>query len=309
MQILEQKLSRIDLNLLVSLSVLLKERSVSRAAARLYLSQSAMSRTLQRLRDVFDDPLFHRTATGIIPTEKAHSIEAMLPDLLLNLENIFHQHKFIPSTCDKHFSLSIPSLMSHAFFLPLVEEVTTSAPNMQLTEFPVQASPLKSLESGFFDFAIHVEEPIDTNFTVTPLGRVFPAIYAHKNHPLAYQKSVTLEECIDYHFLDLHIQGDSDIGFTNPIDKIFFKLGHQRKIQLKSSQFSILISVLRNSNSLLVGPNSLFDLTDDDSDFVKVFEFDQNIENSIEFFLLEHKRSENSIPHQWLKQKIIENLS
>jgi len=205
MDLLEQKLSRIDLNLLVSLSVLLKEKSVSRAAERLYLSQSAMSRTLQRLRDVFDDPLFHRTATGIIPTEKAQSIEIMLPDLLQNLENIFQQQKFDPGTCDKHFSLSIPSLMSHVFFLPLVQEVTKRAPAMQLTELPVQVSPYKALESGFFDFAIHVEEPFDTNFTVTPLGKVFPAIFAHKDHPLAKHKHVTLADCIQYRFLDLHI--------------------------------------------------------------------------------------------------------
>ena len=82
MALLEQKLARVDLNLLVSLSVLLKEKNVSRAAERLYLSQSAMSRTLQRLRELFDDPLFHRTASGIIPTEKAHSIEALLLSLI-----------------------------------------------------------------------------------------------------------------------------------------------------------------------------------------------------------------------------------
>jgi hypothetical protein len=57
MKSLEQKLSRIDLNLLVSFSMLLKERNVSRAAEKLYVSQPAMSRTLQRLRELFDDPL------------------------------------------------------------------------------------------------------------------------------------------------------------------------------------------------------------------------------------------------------------
>jgi len=306
MDLLEQKLSRIDLNLLVSLSVLLKEKSVSRAAERLYLSQSAMSRTLQRLRDVFDDPLFHRTATGIVPTEKAQSIESLLPDLLQNLENIFHQEDFCPSTCDKHFSLSIPALMSNVFFLPLVQELTKIAPAIQLTEHPAQVSPFKSLESGFYDFAIYIEKPIDTNFTVNSLGRVFPAIFAHKNHPLARQSEVTLKDCIQYRFLDLHIQGDTDIGFTNPIDKIFFKQGYRRDIQLKSSQFSILTTVLKSTDCLLAGPDTLFNSPENKSDYVRVYEFKKNEENSVEFFLLEHKRSENSPAHQWLKQKIIQ---
>ncbi|MDG2393409.1 MAG: LysR family transcriptional regulator, partial [Thalassotalea sp.] len=74
MSLVEQKLSRIDLNLLIALSVLLKEQNVSRAAELLFLSQSAMSRTLQRLREVFDDQLFIRASKGITPTVKALEI-------------------------------------------------------------------------------------------------------------------------------------------------------------------------------------------------------------------------------------------
>ena len=55
------KLSRIDLNLLVALHVLIEEKSVSRAAQRLHVTQPAMSKTLNRLRDTFDDPLFARS--------------------------------------------------------------------------------------------------------------------------------------------------------------------------------------------------------------------------------------------------------
>ena len=79
MNILEKKLSRIDLNLLVALSVLLNERSVSKAAQVLYISQPAMSKTLQRLRVLFDDPLFYRTASGIVPSIKANELEKLLP--------------------------------------------------------------------------------------------------------------------------------------------------------------------------------------------------------------------------------------
>ena len=56
-----QRLTRLDLNLLVSLQALLEEKSVTRAAKRLYITQPAMSRVLQRLRDQLEDPLFTRT--------------------------------------------------------------------------------------------------------------------------------------------------------------------------------------------------------------------------------------------------------
>lgn len=305
MDLLEQKLSRIDLNLLISLSVLLKEKSVSRAADRLYLSQSAMSRTLQRLRDVFGDSLFHRSPAGIIPTEKAEYLETLLPALLQGLDDIFSQQDFTPENCDKHFSLSLPSLMSHALFLPLVQEVSRLAPSVRLTEYPAQASPYKKLESGFLDFCIHIEKANNTNFTSTPLAYVRPAIFARIGHPLENQENVSLKDCIEYLFLDLNIQGEEHSGFTNPIDAIFFNQGFTRNIKLKSSQFSILTAVLKSTDSLLVASSSLLDLTELDRDFVKVFEFESDDKNSIEMFLLEHKRTENSLAHKWLKEKII----
>lgn len=67
-------LKRLDLNLLPVLEILLEEQSVTAAAARLHLSQSAVSKQLTRLREVFDDPLFERTAYGLKPTPKALSL-------------------------------------------------------------------------------------------------------------------------------------------------------------------------------------------------------------------------------------------
>ena len=61
---MENRLSRIDLNLLIALQILLEERNVTRSAERLFITQPAMSKTLQRLRILFDDPLFTRTAHG-----------------------------------------------------------------------------------------------------------------------------------------------------------------------------------------------------------------------------------------------------
>lgn len=71
-------LARIDLNLLVALQVLLEERNVSKAAERLFITQSAMSKTLGRLRELFDDPLFTRSSHGMVPTPRALDIQKKL---------------------------------------------------------------------------------------------------------------------------------------------------------------------------------------------------------------------------------------
>lgn len=306
MDSLEQKLSRVDLNLLISLSTLLKEKSVSRAAERLYLSQSAMSRTLQRLRDLFEDPLFHRTSSGIVPTEKAQNLEALLPDLLQKLESILHSETFTVQLCDKHFSLSLPTLTSHAFFLPLLRNVLQQAPNVQLSEYPAKANPYKSLESGFLDFAIHVEKPLDKAIITTPIGKISLVILARKDHPITMLEKTTLADCLTFRFLDLTVQGDSTANIINPIDSILLKRGFHRDIQLQSSQLSILLDVLTSSDSLFIAPDFLLKSTQYQQELKEVYQFEQTNSNSVELFLLQHQRTENSAAHQWLRDKILQ---
>lgn len=306
MNSLEQKLSRIDLNLLVSLSVLLKEKSVSRAADRLYLSQSAMSRTLQRLRDLFDDPLFHRTANGIIPTIKAQQIDLLLPDLLQKLDTIFNSEKFTPQLCEQHFSISMPALMSHSILLPLLTRTNIDAPLVQITEHSAKLNPYKYLESGFFDFSIHIEQPSDSNFIATYMGTVTPVIFARKGHPLTDKDRVSLQSCFDYSFLEFNVESDSDAHYANPINTMLKEQGLQRNIILKSSQLSNLFDILKQSDNLLIGPHFLFDYQGKNSEFEIVHELSTSKRNALNFYLVEHQRVANSPAHQWFKGLILE---
>jgi len=73
-----RNLQKMDLNLLIALDVLLEERHVSRSANKLSLSQSATSRILARLRDMFDDPLLVRTSEGMVMTERANQLKPLV---------------------------------------------------------------------------------------------------------------------------------------------------------------------------------------------------------------------------------------
>ena len=85
---ISRKLIRTDLNLLVALQILLEERNVTRAAERLSVSQPALSKTLQKLRDSFEDELFTRTAHGLVPTPRAEELGEELPGLLETVERV-----------------------------------------------------------------------------------------------------------------------------------------------------------------------------------------------------------------------------
>ena len=94
---ISRKLIRTDLNLLVALQILLEERSVTRAAERLSVSQPALSKTLQKLRDSFEDELFTRTAHGLVPTPRAEELGRELPVLLETVERVLGDARIRPA--------------------------------------------------------------------------------------------------------------------------------------------------------------------------------------------------------------------
>ena len=91
-----RELDRLDMNLLVALEALLEERNVSKAAERLFITQSAMSKTLGRLRQVFDDPLFIRKSGGMVPTPRAEQLGQYMPGVLQAVQEMVRPVKFDP---------------------------------------------------------------------------------------------------------------------------------------------------------------------------------------------------------------------
>ena len=107
-----QKLSRLDLNLLVSLQALLEEKSVTKAAERLFITQPAMSRVLQRLRDQLDDPLFTRTGNELVPTPRARELQIRLPSLLDTVLEMVSEGEFDPATYVGEINIAVPEFVA-----------------------------------------------------------------------------------------------------------------------------------------------------------------------------------------------------
>ena len=305
---IEQKLSRIDLNLLISLSVLLKEKNVSRAAASLYLSQSAMSRTLQRLRELFDDPLFHRSSRGIIPTVRAKELEQMLPDLLGSLENIIEERTFDAKTSNKSFTISVPPLLSQSITLPLVKLLAKDAPNIRIIEQPTIVAPLPLLELGSLDFSIHITPPNDDNFDALYIGQLTPVIFARTSHPLFKNKQVTIEDCLNYNFIELLIESATGAHIDNPLFELLYSGDKKKRTVLSSSQMHILLEVLNNSDSLMIANDMFLQHNDLYKKIAPIYQFELPKNKKISLYLLSHKRIRNSGAHQWLKEVMINNV-
>ncbi|TRX56503.1 LysR family transcriptional regulator [Thalassomonas sp. M1454] len=307
MRSVEQELSRIDLNLLVSLSVLIKEKNVSRAADKLFLSQPAMSRTLKKLRDLLDDPLFHRESAGLRPTVKAIEIEAKLDQLLFAVNDFINGEEFDPNTCNKTFNISLPSLMSQTLMFPIINDLAKLAPNVVIAQHPATSEPGKHLENGEFDFSIHVHKLPKSTFTSTFLGNAYPVIFARKDHPLTKLKKVTIEDCLQYKFVDIILDNHANLPFNNPAKKFIDDHGLELTIAMKSGQLGLLTEVIKHSDHLLISAHFLMNSVEQQNNFATVFAFDEK-KYPVETYLVDHERTHTSQAHAWLKQVLINSL-
>jgi DNA-binding transcriptional LysR family regulator len=125
-------LGRLDLNLLVALEALLEEGNVSRAAQRVFVTQSAMSKTLGRLRDLFDDPLFIRRGATMVPTPRAEQLAMQLPKLLRSIQDMLAPPNFDPLVYEGEFNLLVQGHMGVWLLPRLMERLSESAPHIRL---------------------------------------------------------------------------------------------------------------------------------------------------------------------------------
>lgn len=144
-----------DLNLLVALDVLLREKSVTRAAQTLCLSQSAVSHALGRLREMLGDPLLVRGPGGMLSTPYAEQLRLPVQDALQTLTRTLTQCRFDPGQSTQAFYLGTTDYVEYLVVPTLMERIRKSAPNVRIMLRSVMAEKVRDdLVSGQMDLAI-----------------------------------------------------------------------------------------------------------------------------------------------------------
>ena len=185
---ISRRLIRTDLNLLVALQILLEERNVTRAAERLSVSQPALSKTLQKLRESFDDELFTRTAHGLVPTPRAEALSKDLPSVLESVENVLGSDDFSPETYAGCFKLLLPPILSEALLPGLMAELSDVASGVQIIAGDVAPDYQDQLKKGEADFAAFVALETQRDILAEPIAAIAPRCYMRKDHPLVVKE-------------------------------------------------------------------------------------------------------------------------
>jgi len=148
-------LGGVDLNLLVALDALIREGSVTRAAGRVGVTQSAMSHTLRRLRQLFDDPLLVRVGGAMQLTPRARDLAPTLSSGLHTLARVLDPVDFDPATAERTFTIAAPDLFLAAAFSRFLERLRSEAPGVAVSMRPfAERGHVDALTVGDLDLAI-----------------------------------------------------------------------------------------------------------------------------------------------------------
>ena len=312
---ISRRLIRTDLNLLVALQILLEERNVTRAAERLAVSQPALSKTLQKLRESFDDELFTRTAHGLVPTPRAEVLGRELPALLESVERVLGSDDFDPETYNGSFKLLLPPILSEGLLPGLMAELGEVATGVQVITGDVTPDYQDQLKKGEIDFAAFVAIDTQRDILAEPIATIAPRCYLRVDHPLT-GKDFGLKEFLAYPHLRLYLSGLGRQN-TSMVDDVLGQYGVHRDIRLETTQFASAVGVLTCTDSLLVA-NAGFEEEGLYSDRIVGRELPAELRRMIrnthssnrgKMSLMRHTRASRSAPHQWMRALLMKHLT
>lgn len=245
-------LSNIDLNLFIVFDAIYTEGNLTRAGQILGITQPATSNALARLRDTFNDPLFVRTAHGMLPTPLAQNIITPVRSALQLLRGSVHDSRvFDPASAHKTFRLSMTDLSEDTLLPATFQRLHKLAPNVRIESLLARRrETAKELAAGHLDFAIDVPLNSDPQLLHTKLLEDRYVCAMRKGHPLASHKKITLEQ----YLATQHIHISSRRSGLGPVDLALGKMGLQRNIVLRSQHYLMAQTVLQNTDLTITAP-------------------------------------------------------
>jgi DNA-binding transcriptional LysR family regulator len=165
-------ISKIDLNLLIYLDVLLREKNVTRAANQLNITQPAMSNGLKRLRTLFKDPILVRTSDGMVPTERARTLAPAIRKILLELEEALQgEEEFNEQSSQRVFRIMASDYAASTLLPSLLRKINKLAPNVTLDIMTPSDVNFHDVEAGKIDMAINRFDELPQSFHQKTLWR------------------------------------------------------------------------------------------------------------------------------------------
>lgn len=254
MKINANEFRKIDLNLLVVFHYLMKYRSVTKAADELALSVSAVSMSLNRLRDLLQDDLLVRANIGMIATPLAEKIVSEVDQILASVHNLVYQKPLLElATLVKTFRLGVSESIEYAYLPELFGEFHRLAPHAKLIVRDMETGKaLNMLDSGEIDLAIGVFSDIPDRFHQQEIFSENYICVFSSDH-IAPKNSLLLDDYLYYNHIILSYSGVA----RNYIDEQLEKIGQARNVIATNTRLGAMYLWLKQAPLICTMPERL----------------------------------------------------
>jgi DNA-binding transcriptional LysR family regulator len=293
-------ISKVDLNLFTVLDAIYTEGSITRASLKMNLTQPAISHALNRLRQLFDDPLFERQGHTMTPTPLARSIIEPVRRALRGFEvTLSGAARFEAASSERSFSLAVRDVLEASVLPPLMANIAHSAPSTTLNTLQVSRRELESeLAAGTLDAAIDILLPLSNDIRRAQLAGDQTVVLVRRGHPLIKRRKLTLDTYLELE----HIQTSSRRRGPGLEDVELSRHGLQRRIRLRCQHYFAACRVVSQTDLALTMPDRLARIVNQ--------QFDNQIlplpleMPSLDVYLYWHANVDNDPANSWLRAQI-----
>jgi DNA-binding transcriptional LysR family regulator len=296
-------LSRIDLNLLVVLEAIIAEGGVSRAAARLNLTQPAVSHALARLRELFDDPLFVREGRNLAPTALTKRLIEPLRQSLQALGALIEKGaSFDPARSETGFTVSMRDPMEVLILPPMMQRLGRLAPRIDLRTVQVRRRSLEAgLADGTLDAALDVALPLSERIHRQRVSADRFVVAVRKSHP-----RVRPGFALATYLAEKHVMVTSRRRGPGAEDIELGQHGKRRHVSLRCRNYLAAFRVVAASDLVLTLTARYARLLTTGSG-VRVLPMPLRMP-TLDLFLYWHDRVDDDPASRWLRLQLVEAL-
>lgn len=296
-------ISRVDLNLFTVFDAIYTEGSVTRASQKLNLTQPAISHSLSRLRQMFDDPLFVRQGHAMVSTPLARNIIEPIRRSLRQLEVTLNGlHVFDPASTPKRFNIALRDVLEATVLPPLMRRVRQSAPLVDIAASHVERRELESeLATGALDGAIDVLLPLSSDIMHTRVYQDSTVVVVRKGHP-----AIDGKLDLDTYLQQGHILASSRRRGPGLEDFELSRHGLERRIQLRCQHYFAACRVVSQTDMLLTMPGRYAQIANEQFDN-QVVPFPLEVP-AFDVFLYWHANVDNDPAHRWFREQVMQSI-
>jgi DNA-binding transcriptional LysR family regulator len=288
-----------ELNLIPLFVAIYEEQSLSRAATRLDITQPAVSKALARLRDIYNEPLFHRSSTGVEPTSFASDIYPAMSAALKNYTSTLSaSREFDPKVSNRIFSMACVSVASYQLIPRLIKQLKEIAPNISLEIHPLFTEDYESdLRLQRYDVIIDMPPNVESNLKYDSLYSESLMVVCSQNHP-----RIGEEITIDEFLAEEHVVVSRWHARKSLLQKQHIAQLDSRVIACRVAGAMEMLPVIKGSDYIGILPSSTIL---EFQHMYQVKELALPFENSKQHLCaIYHPSRTSDSAHKWLRQQI-----